>query len=323
MKVFEYHNYGVPEVLEMTEVLIPKPTKNEVLVKMKASTVTSTEATFRKGDPYFSRLFTGLSKPKITRLGETLAGIVEEVGPDHTELKKGDAVFGIIGPGFGANGEYALIGDKGVLCRKPDQISFEEAAASVDGFLTALPFLRDVGFIQKGQSVLINGASGSVGSAAVQLAKHFGATVTGVCSGRNRAMVKGLGADFVIDYTTNDFTKAGETYDIVFDTVGSLSFAKAKSSLSEYGIFLEAGMGVGVIGSAMRTALIGKKKAKIAATGLRDPKEKNKDLLFLKQLLEQDRFHPYIDRTYHFEDLPSAHGYVDTGRKRGNVVLKY
>lgn len=323
MKVFEYQKYGAPEVLKMTEVLIPKPVKKEVLVKMKASTVTSTEATFRKGDPYFSRLFTGLSKPKIKRLGELVAGVIEEVGPDHTEFKKGDAVFGIMGPEFGANGEYALIGDKGVLCRKPDEISFEEAVASVDGFLTALPFLRDVGLIQKGQSILINGASGSVGSAAVQLAKYFGGTVTGVCSGRNRAMVRGLGADFVIDYTTNDFTKAGETYDIVFDTVGNLSYAKSKASLSEYGIFLEAGIGMGVFGSVLWTALFGKKKAKIAATGLRDPKEKKKDLLFLKQLLEQDRFHPYIDRTYHFQDLPSAHAYVDTGRKRGNVVLKY
>lgn len=323
MKVFEYANYGAPEVLKMTEVSIPKPVKDEVLVKMKASTVTSTEATFRKGDPYFTRLFTGLRKPKLKRLGEMVAGVVEEVGPNHTDFKKGDAVFGTAGPEFGANGEYALIKNQGVLIHKAESISFDEAASAVDGFLTALPFLRDVGKIKKGQSILINGASGSVGSAAVQLAKHFGATVTAVCSGRNRALVKGLGADYVIDYTTNDFTKTEETYDIIFDAVGKLTFAKSKSSLKKKGVFLEVGIGFKVIGSVLWTSIAGGKKAKIAATGLRDPKAKKKDLLLLEELMQEDRFIALIDRTYLFDNIASAHEYVDTGRKRGNVLLKF
>ncbi|MFT6998477.1 MAG: NADPH:quinone reductase-like Zn-dependent oxidoreductase [Cryomorphaceae bacterium] len=323
MKVFEYESYGSPEVLKMIEVEIPKPKNDEVLVQMKASTVSSTEATFRKGQPYFTRLFTGLRKPKLKRLGEMVAGVVEEVGPAHLEFKKGDAVFGTAGPEFGTNAEYAIVSAKGALIHKPSSISFDEAAASVDGFLTALPFLRDVGKIQKGDSILINGASGSVGSAAVQLAKYFGATVTAVCSGRNRSMVKGLGADFVIDYTTHDFTKTDETYDTIFDAVGKLSFGKVKSSLSKTGVFLEAGIGLRVLGSVIWTSIMGGKTAKIAATGLRNPKEKTKDLLFLKQLLDLGRFNSTIDRTYHFEDLSSAHEYVDTGRKRGNVLLKY
>ncbi|MCZ4408367.1 NAD(P)-dependent alcohol dehydrogenase [Cryomorphaceae bacterium 1068] len=323
MKAFEYENYGSPEVLKMIDVEIPKPKKDEVLVKMKASTVTATEVTFRKGEPYFTRLFTGLRSPKLKRLGEMVAGIVEEVGPDHKEFKKGDSVFGIAGPDFGANGEYALIGKKGVLAHKPSSMTFDEAVAAVDGFMTALPFLRDTGEIQKGQSILINGASGSVGSAAVQIAKFFGAQVTGVCSGRNRAIVMGLGADHVIDYTTNDFTKTDETYDIIFDTVGNLNFGRTKSNLNENGVFLEAAVGVKTFGSVLRTAFGGGKKARVAATGLRNPKDKKKDLLLLKQLLELGRFVPYIDRSYHFKDLSSAHEYVDSGRKRGNVVLMY
>ncbi|MFT5596542.1 MAG: NADPH:quinone reductase-like Zn-dependent oxidoreductase [Flammeovirgaceae bacterium] len=323
MKAFEYESYGAPEVLKMTEVLIPKPVKDEVLVKMKASTVTSTEATFRRGDPYFTRLFTGLRRPKLKRLGEMVAGVVEAVGPNHTEFKKGDAVFGTAGPDFGANAEYAIVSGKGALIHKPSSISFNEAAAAVDGFLTALPFLRDVGKIKKGQSILINGASGSVGSAAVQLAKHFGATVTAVCSGRNRALVKSLGADYVIDYTTNDFTKTEETYDIIFDAVGKLTFAKSKSSLKKKGVFLEVGIGLRVLGSVLRTSIGGGKKAKIAATGLRDPKEKKKELLLLEELMQEERFIALIDRTYLFDHIASAHEYVDTGRKRGNVLLKF
>ena len=321
MKAIVYTKYGPPEVLKLVEIEKPVPNENEVLVKIFATTVTATECTFRKGEPYFSRLFTGLTKPKITRLGEELAGEIKAVGKDVKLFKKGDKVFGTAGPKFGANAEYLCIPEDGVIAPKPSNMSYEEAASAVDGFLTALPFLRDKGKIKSGQRVLINGASGSVGSAAVQIAKYFGAEVTGVCSTANSEMVKSIGADNVIDYTKEDFTKTGETYDIIFDAVGKISFSKCKNSLNRKGIFLEAGIGLAIMRHVLLTSFFGSRKAKIAATGLRPPNERKKDLLLLKELMEAGKIKPVIDRSYPLEQIAEAHRYVDKGHKKGNVVI--
>ncbi len=322
MKAIIYTEYGPPEVLRLTEAARPAPKQNELLIKVHATTVTATEATFRRGEPWIARLFTGLTKPKNTQLGEELAGDVEAVGQDVTLFKPGDPVFGTAGPTFGANAEYICLPEEGVLALKPANVSYEEAAASVDGFLTALPFLRDTGHIQPGHKVLINGASGSVGAAAVQVAKVFGAQVTGVCSSANVTLVKSLGADTVIDYTEEDFTQRGETYDIIFDTVGKTTFARCKKSLKPNGIFLEAAInGLAILPQVLWTSMFGRKKMKIAATGMRPPAERRRDLLFLKELLEAEKIKPVIDRRYPLAEIVEAHRYVDTGRKKGNVVI--
>ncbi len=321
MKTIKYTEYGPPEVLQLIEVEEPKPGDNEVLVRIHATTVTATECTFRKGEPYFSRLFTGLRRPKITTLGEELAGEIEAVGKDVTLFKKGDQVFGTAGPGFGANAEYICIPEDGVLAAKPSNMNYEEAAASVDGFLTALPFLRDTGNIQSGQKILIYGASGSVGAAAVQVAKYFGTEVTGVCSTANLKLVKSIGADHVVDYKKEDFTKSGRQYDIIFDAVGKTTFSNCKKALTKKGIFLESGIGLGVFPHVIWTAMFGGKKVKIAATGLRSPKERIKDLALLKELMEAGTIIPVIDRKYPLSEIVEAHRYVDTGRKKGNVVI--
>lgn len=321
MKAIVQTQYGTPEVLQLEEVAKPIPQDNEVLIKIHATTVTATEATFRKGKPYFSRLFTGLTKPKFPTLGEELAGEVTAVGKDVSLFKIGDQVFGTAGPGFGAAAEYICIPENEVLTIKPTNMTYTEAASSVDGFLTALPFLRDKGNIQSGQRVLINGASGSVGAAAVQIAKYYGAEVTGICSTTNLELVKSLGASHVIDYTNEDFTQNGQTYDIIFDAVGKVSFSHCANSLTQNGIFLEAGIGLGIFPAILWTSIVGGKTAKIAATGMRSPQNRVKDLIFLKELIEAEQIKPVIDRSYPLEQIADAHGYVDTGRKKGNVVI--
>ncbi len=321
MKTVVQDKYGSPEVLQIVEVEKPVPAANEVLVKVHATTVTATEAIFRQGKPYFSRLFTGLTKPKNKTLGEELAGEIVAVGKDVTAYKPGDQVFGTAGPNFGATAEYICIAENEVLTIKPANLTYEEAAASVDGFLTALPFLRDEGDIQGGQSVLINGASGSVGAAAVQIAKFFGAEVTGVCSAANVELVKSIGADHVIDYTSEDFTRNGQTYDIIFDAVGKTTFSRCKKSLKPNGTFLEAGISIGILRHVLWTSVVGGKRAKFATTGLRPPQERAKDLLLLKELMEAGTIKPVIDRYYPLEQIVEAHRYVDTGRKKGNVVI--
>lgn len=321
MKAIVQTKYGSPDVLQVVEVAEPVPEANEVLVKIYATTVTATEAIFRQGRPLFSRVFTGLRTPRIKTLGEELAGEITAVGNDVTLFKPGDQIFGTAGPSFGANAEYICIPEDEVLAIKPANVTYEEAASSVDGFLTALPFLRDKGDIKSGQRVLINGASGSVGAAAVQVAKYFGAEVTGVCSAANVELVKSLGADYVVDYTSEDFTQNGHTYDIIFDAVGKISFPRCKKSLKPNGIFLEAGFSPGLFPHILWTSVVAGKKAKIAATGLRSPQERTKDLLLLKDLMEAGTIKPVIDRRYPLEQIVEAHRYVDTGHKKGNVVI--
>jgi NADPH:quinone reductase-like Zn-dependent oxidoreductase len=263
--------------------------------------------------------FNGFLKPRHPILGQELAGEVEAIGKDVTRFRPGDQVFGI--DMFGAYAEYKCMPENGALAIKPANISYEDAASVPNGALTALPFLRDKGKIQSGQTVLIYGASGSVGAAAIQLVKYFGAEVTGVCSTTNLEWVKSLGADQVIDYTRDDFTKNCKTYDIIFDTVGKRSFSECKGSLTDEGIYLATVPTPVIMLQALWTAKSGSKKVKFAATGLRSASEKIKDLVFLTELIEAGKIKPVIDRCYPLEQIADAHKYVEKGHKKGNVVI--
>jgi len=321
MKAIVYKKYGSPEVLQLKEIAKPTPKENEVLVKVHATTVTATDCVFRRGEPLFSRLFTGITKPKNQILGSEFAGEIETVGGKVTSFKVGDKVIGTT-PGAGSYSEFICLQvDKSTISKMATNISYEEAIACCDGFLTSLPFLRDKGRIQKGNKILIIGASGSVGSAAVQLSKYFEAEVTGVCSSSSKKLVKSIGADKVIDYTKEDFTKSGETYDIIFDLVGKTNFSQCKKVLNENGKFLEAGITLGVFSSVLWTSLFSKKKTLIMATGLRQPAERIKDLNFVTDLLEKGNIIPIIDKIFPLEKIIEAHSYVDTGHKKGNVII--
>jgi NADPH:quinone reductase-like Zn-dependent oxidoreductase len=314
MKAIVYTKFGPPEVLHLQEVAKPTPKVNEVLIKIVATTVVKEDPDMRA-----SPGFNGFLKPRHPILGQELAGEVKAIGKDVTRFKPGDQVFGI--DMFGAYAEYKCMPEAGALAIKPANMSYEEAASVPNGALTALPFLRDKGKIQSGQTVLIYGASGSVGAAAIQLVKYFGAEVTGVCSTRNLEWVKSLGADQVIDYTRDDFTKNSKTYDIIFDTVGKRSFSECKGSLTDEGIYLATVPTPVIMLQALWTAKSGSKKVKFAATGLRSASEKIKDLVFLTELIEAGKIIPVIDRCYPLEQIVEAHRYVEQGHKKGNVVI--
>ena len=323
MKVVVYEKYGPPEVFQLKEVEKPVLKDNEVLVKVLASTVTATDCVFRKGEPKFSRLFTGITKPKNQILGSEFAGVIEAVGNGVKLFKVGDRIMGTT-PGYGSYAEYiCLPEEKSTLAKMPSNKSFEEAIACCDGFLTSLPFLRDKGKIQKGNKTLIIGASGSVGSAGVQIAKYFGAEVTGVCSTSSLELVKSIGADKVIDYTKEDFTKPGKTYNIIFDAVGKSTFSQCKNLLDQKGKYLQAGITLKVFPSIFWTSMFSTKKALIMATGLRPPAERTKDLKFIAELLEAGKIKPVIYKRFQLEQISEAHKYVDTGHKKGNVVISF
>ena len=317
MKAIVYRKYGSPDVVELQEVAKPVPTAHEILIHVHAAAVTPADIAFRKGEPFMARFFSGLIRPK-TIPGFELAGDIEAVGKDVKLFQKGDHVFGSAGTGSGAHAEYTCLGEEGVVTRKPTTLTYEEAVAVCDGALTALVFLRDKAHIQRGQKVLINGASGAVGAAAVQLARYFGADVTGVCSTTNGAMVKSLGAATVIDYTTEDFTKNGETYDIIFDAVGRSSFSRCKGSLTHTGVYLATVPTLALMLQTVWTSKIGSKKAIFAATGLQQRKE---NLIFLRELVEARKLQSVIDRRYPLEHIAEAHRYVEKGHKKGSVVI--
>lgn len=312
--------YGPPDVLYLGEAEKPTPKPDEVLIRVHATTVGPADAAFRKGEPFLVRLFGGLRKPKSTP-GDVLAGEVEAVGTDVTRFAEGDQVFGTAAPDGGTHAEYVCLPEDGALAVKPSSMTYDEAAAVCDGALVAMGFLRDKADIQQGQSILINGASGSVGTFAVQIAKHFDAEVTGVCSTSNVELVKSLGADAVIDYTQEDFTKSGEQYDIIFDAVGKSSYSRCKGSLKPSGIYLTTVLSAGIIFQMGRTKLFGSKTAAFVATGLKSPSKKAEHLWFLRELVEAGDLHSVIDRRYPLEDIAEAHRYVDTGHKKGNVVM--
>jgi len=317
MKAIVYTNYGPPDVLNLKEVEKPIPKSDEVLIKICATAVTSGDVRLRKADPFLIRLIFGLLKPKISILGVELAGEIEAMGKDVKLFNKGDQVFGSTTEfGLGAYAEYKCLPEKAVLEIKPGNISCEEAAAVFFGGHTALHFLRK-GKIQQGQKVLIYGASGAIGTYAVQLAKYFGAEVTGVCSASNLELIKSLGADKTIDYTTTDFSKSGETYDIIFDTVGKSPFSGSVRSLNKKGVYLRAvHMSLPSIIHGLWTTLTSSKKVIGGVAS-----EHKEDLTFLKELIESGKLKAVIDRSYPLEQTAEAHAYVDKGHKKGNVVI--
>jgi NADPH:quinone reductase-like Zn-dependent oxidoreductase len=314
MRAVVHERYGPPEVLEVKEVDRPVSADDDVLVRVHASSVTRSDTGLRSTEYFFTRAITGLRRPKRTIAGTELAGVVEEVGPAVTEFHVGDEVFGV---GSGANAEYVCVREGGVLARKPESLSFEEAAGVADGALLALTCMS-AAFPLEGKRIVVYGASGSIGTAAVQLAKHFGAHVTAVCNGKNVELVRSLGADEVIDYEREDFTRNGKTYDVVFDAVGKHSFRRCRRSLERGGLYVTADLGFlyHVPLLHLLTRWRGMKKAKLGIGTYR-----KKDLLLLKELIDAGKYRPVIDRTYPLDDVVEATRYVESRQKTGNVVL--
>jgi NADPH:quinone reductase-like Zn-dependent oxidoreductase len=323
MKAIIHTRYGAPDELQLREVEKPIPGDDEVLVRIHASTVTSSDCNVRNltfapaWSRFLMRLFVfGAFKPRVNRLGMDLAGEVEAIGKGVTRFKVGDSVFGRPDPEFGAHAEYICIPENGVLTRKPSNMDWEEAACLSLAGNTALYFIRDLANVQSGQSVLVNGASGGIGTYAVQLAKHYGADVTSVCSSANVDLVRSLGVDRVIDYTKEDFSRSGAAYDIILDAVGRSSFSRCKNALKKQGLYLTTLPTVAIMLQAVWTSLIGEKKVKFGdAIGTAD------NLEFLRELAEAGEVKSVIDRCYSLEETAEAFRYVEEGHKKGNVVI--
>jgi NADPH:quinone reductase-like Zn-dependent oxidoreductase len=311
-----YDRYGPPDVLRLEDVERPVPKEDEVLVRVHATTVNRTDTGLRGAEVFISRFFTGLLRPKqrLRVVGSELAGEVEAVGAAVSEFEVGDRVFGVRA---GANAEFVCVRESGVLAHMPAGMTFEEAAAVCDGAITARTMLRNAD-LRKGRSILVYGASGSIGTASVQLARYFDAHVTAACNTKNLELARSLGADEVIDYLEEDFTKNGETYDVIFDAVGKHSFRRCRRSLKRGGIYVETDPGFmwHVPLLALLTRWIGDKKVALGIA-----RYTKKDLLFLKELIEAGKYRAVIDRRYPLEDVVEATRYVETGQKTGNVVL--
>jgi NADPH:quinone reductase-like Zn-dependent oxidoreductase len=315
MKAVVYDRYGPPDVLRLEDVEQPVPKEDEVLVRIHATTVNRTDCGFRSAEYFISRFVTGLRRPRRKILGMELAGEVEAVGRAVTKFEVGDQVFGVTGSG--AHAEFVCMRESAALAHKPAGMTFEEATAVCDGASLALACLGKAE-LRKGRSIVVYGASGSVGTAAVQLAKHFGAHVTAVCNTKNVELVRSLGADEVIDYLQEDFTQNGKTYDVIFDTVDKQSFRQCRRSLKPGGIYLATDPGfmwhVPIL--ALVTRWIGDKRV-----GFGIVKYRQADVLFLKELIEAGEYQAVIDRSYPLEDVVEATRYVETHQKTGNVVL--
>ena len=314
MKAVVCDRYGPPDVLRIAEVPRPVPGPDEVLVKIRATTVNRSDCHYREGTPPVARLLTGLRRPRHKILGTELSGEVEAVGPAVTEFRPGDAVFGVKAWKFGAHAEYICMRESAPLAPKPAGASFEEAAAVCDGVILALMGLRRAD-IRKGRSILVYGASGSIGTAAVQLSRYYEADVTGVTNTRNLEIVRALGADRVIDYTREDFTASGQTYDVIFDAVGKYPFARCRDSLSPGGIYLATDQLYNLV--LAQTTRFADKKVVFPIP----PRYTKQDVVFLKGLMEAGQYRAVIDRRYPLEDVIEASRYVETEQKTGNVVL--
>jgi NADPH:quinone reductase-like Zn-dependent oxidoreductase len=315
MKAVVFDRYGPPDVLRIDDVAKPVPKDDEVLVKVHATTVNRTDCGVRAGKPFMVRFFFGLRRPKLRILGTELAGEVESVGPAVREFAVGDLVFGIHPWKFGAYAEFICVKESAPLAHKPAGMNFEEAAAICDGAILALKCLRSAA-VHAGQRVLVYGASGSIGTASVQLAKYFGADVTAVCSTKHVDIVRSLGADTVIDYTKEDFTKDGERYDVILDAVDKLPFRRCKGSLKRGGFYL-ATDGFRNLILALWTPRFGARKVQL----LIPPRDLKKDVLLLKDLIEAGKYRAVIDRRYPLEGVVEATRYVETWHKTGNVVM--
>ncbi|MBL8097659.1 MAG: NAD(P)-dependent alcohol dehydrogenase [Anaerolineales bacterium] len=328
MKAVVYTEYGTPDVLKVKEIEKPTPKDNEILIRVYATSVNIGDlwarnfkaispSKFSMPFPFWlpARLYFGVSKPNVRVLGSEFAGKVESVGKNVKSFKAGDSVFGYRGQSLGANAEYLCVPENSLVTHKPANISYEEAATIPYGTLTALSLLRTVN-VQKGQKVLINGASGGIGSAALQLAKYYGAEVTAVCSTPRIEFVKSLGADKVIDYTKEDFTKNGETYDLIFDIMNKSSFEKCKDSLTPKGVYLLASFKMRQVFQMMQTAKSDGKKVICALSS-----EKVEDLVFIKELVEAGKIKAIVDKRYPMERTAEAHQYAESGNKKGSVIV--
>ncbi|MCB0824268.1 MAG: NAD(P)-dependent alcohol dehydrogenase [Bacteroidales bacterium] len=321
MKAIVATKYGGPEVLQVQEIEKPIPKPHEVLVKVFVASVTRADTMIRTGKPYIGRLIVGLTKPKHPVTGTGFAGVISQVGENVTKFKVGDKVFGETTTGFGTHAEYVAVNEDGVIARKPDFLTFQEAATLADGPLTSMNFLKNVAQLLPGQKILINGASGSLGTAAVQLAKQMGAEVTGVSSASNLNLVKSLGADHVIDYNKVDFTNLLAQYDIIYDTVGKSSFSKSKKALKPGGAYISPVLKMGTMLQMLKTSMIGNKKAKFSATGILKETQLRELLNELLAIMAKSDFKTIIDREYPLEQTAEAHAYISKGHKKGNVIV--
>lgn len=317
MRAVIYTQYGPPAVAQLTVIPKPLPTDNELLIKVYASTVNRTDAGFRSAEYFISRFWSGLLRPKHQILGCEFAGVVEAIGKGVELFSTGDKVFGYNDVQFGGHADYMVINEDACIASLPSNLNFAESAPLTEGAHYALCDLR-AAKIKKGQTVLINGATGAIGSAAVQLAKYFGANVTAVCATPHVELLKSLGADMVIDYTKENFTKQKYKYDLVFDAVGKSSFWKCKSLLKRKGIYISTELGPRFENPflALLTPLFGGKKLLFPI-----PRISKADVEFLKTLAEEGHFKPLIDRTYPLEEIVEAYKYVESGQKKGNVVI--
>lgn len=322
MKAVIFTKYGDPEVLKLKDVKKPSPKSNELLIKIKATSVTTASTMMRTGKPYFGRLFTGILKPKVKIPGTDLAGVVEMVGTNVKSFKIGDKVMAATNLRYGAYAEYICLHEEEIIIHKPENVSFAEATGILDGGSTAFAFFTNQATINPGDKVLINGASGSIGTAAIQLAKEFGATVTAVCSSKNVKLVTELGADNVFDYTKNELERSKEKFDVIFDTVGKLSFFHSKKHLSEKGVFLTPVLKINTLLSMLLVNPFSKQKIKFAATGLRKRELIMRDIIKLTNMLTTNKLKTVIDKEYSLEQIQEAHRYVDSGHKRGNIIIK-
>ena len=319
MKAAVYRSYGPPDVVSVDDAPKPVPRDDEVLVRIHAATLGVVDSLARQGAPFYARVHFGLRRPRFAVLGSDFAGQVEAAGPAVTRFTVGDQVFGTLAPRFGAHAEYACLSEHAAIAPKPAGLTYAEAAALAD--TTALCFLREKASLGPGQAILINGASGAVGSAAVQLARHAGATVTGVCSGAHTGLVRELGASTVIDYTETDFTRAGQSYDVIFDVAGKSSFSRCRAALTPGGAYLTTAPSLAILLQMPWTSRSGARRAIVAFTGLRPPSEKRKDLLAIRELAEASALAPVIDACYPLVRIADAHRHVDAGHKKGNVVI--